>query len=105
MNKSHRRLQTQTERSNLLIKDQCTNNLVQTLPNQLSFNDRHKATVVSGIMKKILVNQDTRNSMTGHDQMSQALKNKNLAAGFNTSIDLDKFFEDMQENELLAAES
>ena len=87
------------------MKDHNTNNLAQTFSNQFSFNDPNKATVVSGIMKKILVNQDTRNSMTGHDQMSQALKNKNLDAGFNTSIDLDKFFEDMQENELLAAEN
>ena len=90
MNKSHRRLQTQTERSNLLIKDQCTNNLVQTLPNQLSFNDRHKATVVSGIMNKIRVNKDTRDSMIGHEQMR---------------IELDNFFEEMQENELLVTES
>ena len=90
MNKSHRRLQTQTERSNLLIKDQCTNNLVQTLPNQLSFNDRHKATAVSGIMNKIRVNKDARDSMIGHEQMR---------------IELDNFFEEMQENELLVTES
>ena len=75
MTKSHRRLQTQTERSNLLIKDQYTNNLAQTLSNQLSFNDNPKATVVSGIMNKILVNQDSRDSVTGHEQISQAQKN------------------------------
>ena len=90
MNASHRRLQTQTERSNLLIKDQCTNNLVQTLPNQLSFNDRHKATAVSGIMNKIRVNKDARDSMIGHEQMR---------------IELDNFFEEMQDNELLVTES
>ena len=105
MTKSHRRLQTQTERSILTIKDQYTNNLAQILSNKLSFNDNHKATVVSGIMNKILVNQDSRDSVTRNEQKSEALKNQNLATRFNTQIELDKFYEEMQENELLVTES
>ena len=55
-------------------------------------------------MNKILVDQDSRNSSTGPDQMSQALNNKNLVTGF-TQIDLNQIPGDMPENELLVTAS
>ena len=55
------------ERSNLLIKDQNTHNFAQTPSNQLSYIDQYNTTGVTRAMNKILVDQDSSNSLTGPD--------------------------------------